>query len=224
MVIPDLRGHGKSSDLPGPYNVETMAADVNALMPEAGFASGIVLGYSHGGAVAQQLARTNARAVSKLILTCTYAHNASTFREKLEGRMLLVLLHVMSPRTLAQIIVRPAGRGLDGGAAMDRDKVAWLRDIIGTNHSRQMRGAARELLEFDSRAWLKEISQPTLVIAGADDSAVPKHHYDTLVDGIPNATGRTVKGAGHTLLWTHTHELAEIIRQESRCAPATETA
>ena len=43
------------------------------------------------------------------------------------------------------------------------------------------------------------------------DLSVPRHHFDTLVRGIPGAVGRLVDHAGHTLAWTHTRELAEII-------------
>jgi pimeloyl-ACP methyl ester carboxylesterase len=50
------------------------------------------------------------------------------------------------------------------------------------------------------------------VIAGAEDAAVPAHHFYTLVSGILGAQGAIVKGAGHTLLWTHTEELAGMIR------------
>ena len=53
-----------------------------------------------------------------------------------------------------------------------------------------MRGAVTGLLTFDSRLWLGEIGAPTLVVGGTHDEAVPWHHYDALVSGIPGATGR----------------------------------
>ena len=72
-------------------------------------------------------------------------------------------------------------------------------------------GKAAISMEFDSRPWLKEINAPTLVVGGTHDFAMPRHHFDTLVNGIPGAFGRLVDRAGHTLVWTHTRELAEII-------------
>ena len=74
-----------------------------------------------------------------------------------------------------------------------------------------MRGAVRELLTFDSRPWLGEIGALTLVVGGTHDEAVPRHHFDTRVGGIPGAVGRLVERAGHTLVWTHTREFADII-------------
>jgi pimeloyl-ACP methyl ester carboxylesterase len=83
---------------------------------------------------------------------------------------------------------------------------------MATNRSGPMRGAVRGMATFDSRPWLAELKAPTLVIGGADDTAVPRYHFDTLVNGIPGARGRLVERAGHTLIWTHTNEFAEIIR------------
>src|SRR4051794_28085977 len=45
MLIPDLRGHGDSGDLGGPYDSAGMARDVLRVMDEVGFSHGLVLGY-----------------------------------------------------------------------------------------------------------------------------------------------------------------------------------
>jgi 3-oxoadipate enol-lactonase len=64
MLIPDLRGHGKSGDLNGPYDVAALAADLDILLVEARFNRCAVMGYSHGGAIAQQLAHTRPAVVA----------------------------------------------------------------------------------------------------------------------------------------------------------------
>jgi pimeloyl-ACP methyl ester carboxylesterase len=113
---------------------------------------------------------------------------------------------------LARLIVQPGRAAMP---AMTQAQAAWLGGIIGANDRKTMRDAAKGLLTFDSRPWLKDISVPTFVIAGADDTAVPAHHFHTLVSGIPGAQGAVVQGAGHTLLWTHTEELAGVIRENA---------
>ena len=97
MLIPDLRGHGKSGDLDGPYDVAALAADLPLVLAEARVDRSVVMGYSHGGAVAQQLAHTRPAVVSKLILACTFACNVATLRERVEGGVLLTLLRFLSP-------------------------------------------------------------------------------------------------------------------------------
>jgi pimeloyl-ACP methyl ester carboxylesterase len=53
LIIPDLRGHGASADLPPPYTVERHAVDLTALIEDLGIERLSVLGCSQGGAVAQ---------------------------------------------------------------------------------------------------------------------------------------------------------------------------
>jgi pimeloyl-ACP methyl ester carboxylesterase len=89
---------------------------------------------------------------------------------------------------------------------------------MGVNHAPQMRAAARALVTFDSRPWLKDIRVPTLVVGGTHDAGVPRHHFDALVNGIPGARGILIERAGHTLLWTHTDELADIVQTQWQTA------
>ena len=152
-------------------------------MAELDFSRGMVLGYSHGGAVAQALARAKPEAVSRLLLTCTYACNVATPRERLEGIALLSLLSFVTPLTVANVIIQPDRAGSMPG--MTAQKTAWLRAITVANGRKEMRAAVKGLLNFDSRPWLKDILVPTLVIAGANDVAVPArplrgpHVWDT---------------------------------------------
>src|SRR5207248_4146971 len=75
VIVPDLRGHGRSEDLPGPYDVPQLAADVIGLLDRLGLQTVDVLGYSQGGAVAQYLAYTLPQRVRRLVLACTYAYS-----------------------------------------------------------------------------------------------------------------------------------------------------
>src|SRR5574341_1209774 len=85
VIIPDLRGHGRSRGLPPPYTAAQLASDVARLLDHLSVGSTAVLGYSQGGAIAQQLALDHPQRCDRLILACTYAYNMATFREKLTG-------------------------------------------------------------------------------------------------------------------------------------------
>jgi 3-oxoadipate enol-lactonase len=214
MLIPDLRGHGRSGDLDGPYDVPALTADLDTVLAEARFDRSAVMGYSHGGAVAQQLAHTRPAAVSKLVLACTYACNVSTPRERFEAGVFLTLLRFFSPGTIARLILRASKPRPKPNAeiGLTGEQADWVQSILAANRAPAMRGAVRGMITFDSRPWLNEIRAPTLVVGGTHDTGVPRHHFDTLVSRIPGATGRLVERAGHTLVWTHTQELAQIIR------------
>jgi pimeloyl-ACP methyl ester carboxylesterase len=51
VIVPDLRGHGKSRRLPPPYTAVQLASDLGRLLGHLGVGSAAVLGYSQGGAI-----------------------------------------------------------------------------------------------------------------------------------------------------------------------------
>jgi pimeloyl-ACP methyl ester carboxylesterase len=205
LIIPDLRGHGRSRALPPPYNTRQLAADIADILDSLGIAKADILGYSQGGAVAQQFALDRPDRCHRLILACTYAHNMATSRERFEGRLGPILLQVLGPRRLAKLVVSR------GAKELDKEGADWLSGLMASNDKKLMVSAVKEMTWFDSRQQLGEIRCPTLVIAGTADTAVPMHHARMLVDGIPNARLEVVKGAGHTLIWTHPEEFVRLI-------------
>ena len=200
LIVPDLRGHGRSAHLPGPYSAWQLAADLGHLLDQLGLGKVDVLGYSHGGAVAQQFALDHPRRLRRLVLACTYAHNMLTPREHFEGFLAPWLTRLLGPRSLAALMMRS---GAGGGPPLPPDVAQGFIDMLGSNRRAQMAAAARDLAVFDSRPRLKEIVAPTLVIAGSVDQAVPIAHARMLAAGIPHAELHIIEGAGHTLIWTH---------------------
>jgi 3-oxoadipate enol-lactonase len=212
LVCPDLRGHGASREMPGPYDIERSAADVLELLEHLQIPAAALLGYSHGGPVCQKIARENPARVSRLILACSYACNAASFRESLEAWIFSALARVVDCRTLIGLMIREE-RAIGGGPPLSAAQVKWLRSVLGCCSRAAALGGAKEMRQFDSRRWLSEIGAPTLVVAGGDDQAVPEHHLQMLTAQIPDVESRVVAGAGHTLVWTHPGELAAILRE-----------
>lgn len=208
LIIPDLPGHARSAAVPGPYTVEQMARRVAETLDSRGIGRAHVMGYSHGGAVAQQLARDASSVVRSLALVATYAQNTATRRERVEGWLAPLLVRLLGMRRFAQLLARP---GTGGGPPLTVEQITWLRDMLSGNNTAKMAQAARELSHFDSRPWLGQIVAPTLVVSGGQDSAVPAHHAEVLTRGIPGARAVTITDAGHTMAWTHPERLAEIL-------------
>src|SRR5262249_14184445 len=98
VIVPDLRGHGRSRALASPYTAAQLAPDLSRLLDHLRIDSTAVLGYSHGGAIAQQLVLDHPTRCNRLVLPCTYAFNMATFRERLEGHLLPLLLDVAGMR------------------------------------------------------------------------------------------------------------------------------
>ncbi len=205
LIIPDLRGHGRSTHLPGPYSPRHLAADLARLLDQLGVERADVLGYSHGGAVAQQFALDHPQRLRRLVLGCTYACNMLTRRECVEGLLLPWLIRLLGPRFLVASMLHS---GAGGGPRLSSDGERWLVEMTSSNRKAQMVAAAGEMTVFDSRQRLKELAAPTLVIAGSADTAVPSAHARMLASGIPHAELRVIEGGGHFLIWTHPEVLA----------------
>lgn len=206
VIVPDLRGHGRSSHLGGSLTVEHHVRDLTGLLDHIGVEQADVLGYSQGGAVTQSLARDYPDRVRRLVLVNTFAHNRLTRRERLEDHVALWTLRLLGPRTFARIAVRP---GVGGGGPLTPAQTRRLREMIASGDRKSSIEAIRAMTSFDSRPWLREIACPTLVIHSSEDTAVPRHHAVMLANGIPNAEFAVIEGAGHALVWTHPQELIE---------------
>ncbi|GIH03766.1 alpha/beta hydrolase [Rhizocola hellebori] len=208
LIVPDLPGHGRSGAVAGPYAVEPMAQQVARAMEGLGVTDAQVMGYSHGGAVAQQLALDFPQLVRSLALVATYAHNTATGRERLEGWLAPRLIRLLGTHRFAKLMARP---GTGGGPPLDPERVSWLRDMLAGNDTAAMAQAAQQLSRFDSRPWLGRLKVPTLVVSGGRDTAVPAHHARMLAGGISGALTEVIAEAGHTMVWTHPDQLAKLL-------------
>jgi pimeloyl-ACP methyl ester carboxylesterase len=204
VIVPDLRGHGRSRSLPPPYTVAQLAADLSRLLDHMGIHSIAVLGYSQGGAIAQQLALDYPKLCSRLVLACAYAFNMASFREQLEGRLIPHLIRILGIRRFAEVVVSLGARDLN------KQRRDWLIGLMADQDRKLMLAAWKETMAFDSRSRLLEIKCPTLVIAASDDIGVPFHHAKMLHDGIAGSQLVIIHNAGHSLIWTHPAEFVRV--------------
>lgn len=68
VVTPDLRGHGASADAPGPYDIETLAADVVGLLEQLNLPPALLIGHSMGCRVVLQAHLDAPERVAGLVL------------------------------------------------------------------------------------------------------------------------------------------------------------
>lgn len=206
LVIPDLRGQGASASLPGPYTPTQQASDLAALLDFLGIRTTAVLGYSQGGPVTLQLQHERPDLVDAIVLACTYAFNGSTFVERSQAILGRWLMKAIGPQRLGKLALDQGG-----GAPMNRKQKAWMAGVIAGCPRDKASALFEAAMAFDARPLLGGVSVPTLVVAAADDKAVPARHTNMLREGIPGASYIEVSGAGHFMIVTHSDQFAGIV-------------
>ena len=68
LLAPDLRGRGRSAQLPGPFGIATHIADLVAVLDHAGAERAIVVGHSIGGDIAARFAADHPERTAALVL------------------------------------------------------------------------------------------------------------------------------------------------------------
>ena len=84
--------------LPSPCTVAQLATDLSRLLDHPGVESTAMLGYSNGGAVAQQLALDDRNRCAGLVLACAFAFNMVSQREQLDGHLAPLLIRRLGIR------------------------------------------------------------------------------------------------------------------------------
>jgi (E)-2-((N-methylformamido)methylene)succinate hydrolase len=90
VVRYDLRGHGKSSKVPGPYSLEMFADDAGGLLDHLGIAHAHVAGHSLGGMIAITLAARHPRRVDRLAVLSAAAGRTDEERRNVMERIALI--------------------------------------------------------------------------------------------------------------------------------------
>lgn len=83
-----------------------------------------------------------------------------------------------------------------------------LLDLTGRRIAERLPGTVADTALFrDLSLPLAEIRAPTLVVYGDDDVIVPHDHAERLATAVAGARLLTIPGGGHSVLFTHLHEI-----------------
>jgi pimeloyl-ACP methyl ester carboxylesterase len=207
----DNRGTGRSDRPAVGYDFGNQARDVVALLDDLDIARVHLLGYSMGGAIAQEIAIRHADRVSRLILFATFCGG------------------IWSEPASYPVFQRLLAR--DGQTAEDAARQAWpvtySPEYLATNAAAVEQQMRRELerptpmfvakrqmeaiLNF-SRYWdLPRISAATLIATGGDDLLVKPRNSSILASRIPDARLEVLADLGHRAIWEAPDEIADFI-------------
>lgn len=165
LIMPDLRGSGRSAKPPGPYSIRQFADDLWSLMDQLGFAYADVLGFSLGGAVALEMAIEQPQRVRHLILCNALAnYRTDTWRKWTEAKLQIALVRLLGLRYTAKLIARRMFPHPE--QAPKRERVV---NVIGANPKRNYLATVHAIVGWSAVERLHALHVPTLIIAAEHD-------------------------------------------------------
>jgi pimeloyl-ACP methyl ester carboxylesterase len=205
----DAPGTGRSTTPPFPIPVAALSSLAAAVLDACEVACADVVGFSYGGAVAQQFAFEHPQRVRRLVLAATTCglHGIPGSFSALAG--LVTPLRYYSPTYFDRTAAATFGGATGRDAAVRRQMMETRRRNPPTpyGYAMQLLGA----MGWTSWAMLPHIPHETLVISGDDDPLIPAANAELLARRLPRARIDIVPGAGHLFLWDEVDTVAERI-------------
>ena len=207
-IAPDVRGHGDSGKPDMPYTIQQFSADLFALFQKLEIRQAHLLGFSMGAAIAQQFVLDHPERVKSLILVSTFSH-------------IDVHLHK------AFIKLR---KSLDrGGYSTFFDEVVklafnpdfvtanthFMEEVktmgIKINSPTAIAHATEACMKFNVKNRISQISVPTLIISGREDTFTPLALSEQIHQSIQSSQWKIVEGVGHNIYIEKPSVLAQIV-------------
>jgi pimeloyl-ACP methyl ester carboxylesterase len=193
----DNRGVGRTTPLPeGRLLATTMADDAAALLRTLEVRSAHVVGFSMGGAIAQELALRHPELVRSLVLMSTYARPDALWRSQLNFWRWLVEV-APSERTFFEgfftWVYTPRAHADGTVDQLVEEALAFpYKQSVGA-----FQAQVDVCLAHDTVDRLPGITAPTLVLSGELDIILPPRFGRSVAAGIPTARFEVMGGEAH---------------------------
>lgn len=214
VIVFDNRGIGRSEPAASSFSVRDMTLDAAALIDTLRLADVTFVGWSMGGAIAQQLALDPPLVVRHIVLLSAPAPGSlgepvtPDVEATLSGQPGTTFMDVMrvlfpstavdaAQRCFRQNMFQPADYQPPAiSATVTEGQSALLHDWAG---------------DEAAAAALKNVQLATLLLTGADDKVLPRRNSQAIAGQIPHAQLLVVRSAGHAMMYQYPHALAAAI-------------
>ena len=216
VVAPDNRGTGRSDDglsrlvtkLPGKlrtlliyklagYSVAGLAADLEAVLDDAGLRDVHLVGASLGGMIAQQYALEYGRAKTLTLLGTTHGGEDAVAMPEETREVIFDVPKGASERETIRHRMRPAfsERFTNRNPHLMDRLIEWRLEQDAAEPARVAQAAAGANFDVRERVW--ELRTPTLLLHGTADRVVPVENAHLLHEKLPNSRLETIEGGSH---------------------------
>ncbi len=216
VVLPDLRGHGRSPPVPGPRSVVDHGADVAALVHELGLERPVLGGWSLGAQVALAAAARLAAdgievsglalvaATARFTRTDGYSHGLSA--AEVDG--LAARMRIHPGKALARFFAACVADGELPAGERERALAALGAD---PPDAQAALGALEALAAADQRELARTVLAPALLVHGEADGIVPAGASEVLAALLPRARRVVLARAGHAPFLTREAAVADLL-------------
>jgi 3-oxoadipate enol-lactonase len=164
----DARGHGETEATPAPYQFNTLAADVVALLDHLQVDKAHFLGLSMGGMVGQFLGLNHPDRFRTLQLTATSSRVPPEARHLWQDRV-----NTAREKGMADMITSSLQRWVTDKSRQNPALVKRMSDMITSTPVEGYAGWCQAIEHLDVTNRLKAIKLPTLVVVGSEDVGTP---------------------------------------------------
>jgi len=205
----DIRGHGHSGKPDMPYSIQLFSEDLWGLFKSLEISQAHLLGFSMGGAIAQQFTLDNPEKIRSLILLSTFSHSDPDLRDtfkKLRNSVARGGFQAFFDEAV-KLVVTPEF------ASANADAIAEMKEeSVKINSPTAILHAIDACLDFNVKDRISQISLPTLIVSGREDVLTPLHLAEQIHRSMKGSKWKIMEGVGHNLLIPEkTPELAQII-------------
>ncbi len=212
VISYDHRGQGKS-DLKGPYDMDTIAADAAGLIQN--LVSGPVhfIGLSMGGFVGLRLAARHPELIQSLVLLETSA-NAEPLENLPQYKLLNGIVRwigIIPPIANKVMKIMFAHSWLQNSA--NRDSIRRWKNELSSNKKTITGPVEGVIYRKGVEEELGNISCPTLVIVGDEDVATTPEKAAFIHKGIRGSKLEIIPGAGHSSCIEKPQEVNRLLKE-----------
>lgn len=193
VVRIDLPGHGDSPEPVGEMTMESYADAVNQVLNELAAPEVSLVGLSLGGMIAQAFALKYPDKVRSLVLAHSGAKTDPAVARVWDARVEQTREEGFESQILPTL-ERWFTRDFYIGSPLT---IAWLEGIVRRTSTEGYVSAVRAIQALNHLEMLSRLSQPVLVIAGEEDSAIPPAKAALIAKHLVNADLFTLKKAAH---------------------------
>ncbi len=204
LVIPDLRGFGKSQVLEKEYGMDDYAADIAGLMDELKIPQAMLVGHSMGGYVALAFARKYPGRVMGLGLVSSQA--AADPPDRKEGRY----------KTAEDVELKGVGIVADAMApklSADTGLQKYAHDLIAAQDPAGVEWALRAMAERqDGMDLMKTFQLPLVLVHGEADALIPIDKAREIESAVLQSRMFALAGLGHLPMLEDPQKTADALK------------